>query len=151
MDYDSQFVSLGRLAMGLMPGVPRIFSSPMHWDQCSHLSGRCLKICRCAETARRVSSWRWMWCWYCRFRCVELCYACVLYVNTGTAVPTSEHNILLLHSSTALSEFALFLYVQLKTHYFTKKIFFLRYLVLDEIILKKNPQWDAWMEIILIG
>ena len=34
----------------------------------------------------------------------------VLSVNSGTAVPSSEFNILLLHSSTTLSEFALFLW-----------------------------------------
>jgi hypothetical protein len=54
-----------------------------------------------------------------------------LYVNTGTAVPANEFNILLLHSSTALSEFALFCMVQSET-YFTKKntLVILHYLVL---------------------
>jgi hypothetical protein len=128
-DYDLQFVSLGRLAVGLMPGMPRIFCLPMHWDQCSHLSGRCLKICRCGETARRVSSWRWMCCWCCRFRCVELCYACVLlYVKHWEAVPTSERNILLLHSSTALSEFAFFCMFSRRRIISQRKYFFFVYI-----------------------
>ena len=79
-----------------------------------------------------------------------------LYVNTGTAVLASEFNILLLHSSTTLSEFALFYMVhfedggtnstlrikeqgthltlhehyvvQSKMFYFTKKILLLFYI-----------------------
>ena len=60
-----------------------------------------------------------------------------LYVNTGTAVPASEFNILLLHSSTTFSEFALFLYGSVKDVLFHKEntLVILHYLVLDEIIL----------------
>ena len=71
--------------------------------------------------------------------CGALLCSWFLYVNTGTAVPSSEFNILLLHSSTTLSEFALICMVQSKTLFYKENtLVILYYLVLDEIIFKKK-------------